>query len=49
MESQPQNPQFLINPESFHQCISAVTNTDYMTGRNYFSWISKYMHTHSVG
>ena len=22
MESQPQNPEFMINPENFHPCIS---------------------------
>ena len=24
MESQPQNPEFLINPENFHPCILAI-------------------------
>ena len=24
MESQPQNPEFRINPENFHPCISSV-------------------------
>ena len=24
MESQPQNPEFRINPENFHLCISSV-------------------------
>ena len=24
MESQPQNPEFLINPQNFHPCILAI-------------------------
>ena len=27
MESQPQNPEFRINPENFHPCLSAMVFT----------------------
>ena len=28
MESQPQNPEFRINPENFHQCTNAGINSN---------------------
>ena len=28
MESQPQNPEFMIKPENFHPCLSRVRATD---------------------
>ena len=27
MESQPQNPEFRINPENFNPCIDSITTT----------------------
>ena len=29
MENQPQNPEFRINPESFHPCNNKVKNIDF--------------------
>ena len=29
MESQPQNPEFRINPENFHPCVVLLANHSY--------------------
>ena len=28
MESQPQNPEFRINPENFHPCVSSMVTVN---------------------
>ena len=35
MESQPQNPEFKINPENFHQCFSEPGYKRTIIERNY--------------
>ena len=34
MESQPQNPEFRINPENFHPCEPGTKCTTYVTSDN---------------
>ena len=40
MEGQPQNPEFLINPENFHPCLHVSVQKDSVIELSYIPWAS---------